>query len=67
MPNVNDTFVETIKLGPCHKDIAQPNTVCEVDAFGVPTGPEFTFTYRLTRLPDVTLGPVLDPSPWPHP
>jgi hypothetical protein len=55
MPNVNDTFEESIKLGPCHDE----NVVCGSGWLGW-SGPEYKFTWRLTRLPD---GPVLDPSP----
>lgn len=58
MPNVNDTFDETITLGACDGDQAPP--VC---AESIPSGPKYTFTYRLTRLPDVTVGPVVDPNP----
>lgn len=57
MPNVNDTFEETITLGPCHDERG-----C-VESPGLPTGPEYTFTWRLTRLPDRTLEPELDPDP----
>lgn len=57
MPNANDTFEETITLGPCHDERG-----C-VESPWLPTGPEYTFTYRLTRLPDRTLDPVLDPNP----
>jgi len=54
MPNVNDTFEETITLGPCHDERG-----C-VESPGLPTGPEYTFTWRLTRLPDRRRPPVLD-------
>jgi hypothetical protein len=57
MPNVGDTFEETIKLGPCHDERG-----C-VESPGLPTGPEYTFTWRLTRLPNRILEPVVDPNP----
>ena len=57
MPNVGDTFDQTIKLGDCHDADG-----C-VDSPGLPTGPEYTFTYRLTRLPSALQDPVLDSQP----
>jgi hypothetical protein len=56
MPNVNDTFDETITLGPCHDERG-----C-VESPGLPTGPEYTFTYRLTRLPDTPVVRGIKPS-----
>lgn len=46
MPNVYDTYDETIRLGPCYDErgcITSP---------GTPEDPDYSFTYRLTRLPD---------------
>jgi hypothetical protein len=42
LPNVGDQYVETIVLIPCKE------TVCDVTY-----GPDYSFTYRITRLPDV--------------
>jgi hypothetical protein len=56
MPNVGDWFEETIRLGgPC----GNYQGICGFGLFS-PTGPEYEFTWLLTRLPD---GPILDPSP----
>jgi len=57
MPNVNDTVNETTTLGPCFDE---REMICTEGLF-TPTGPKYTFTYRLTRLPDHTVSPVLDP------
>jgi hypothetical protein len=56
MPNINDTFEETIDLGPCFDERG-----CPMDFPGKPIGPEYTFTYVITRLPDVSVGPVVGP------
>ena len=61
MPNVNDTVEETIKLGACYDDEGREGGCVETPIW--PTGPEYTFTYRLTRLPDVTQEPVINPNP----
>ena len=45
MPNVGDTFDETITLGPCFDERG-----C-VTSPGTPNDAEYTFTYRFTRLP----------------
>lgn len=58
MPNVHDTVDETTTLGPCFDD---REMICTEGLF-TPTGPKYTFTYRLTRLPDRTVSPVLDPG-----
>jgi hypothetical protein len=52
LPKVGDVFIETVVLNPCSGD-----GVCDVT-----WGPDYTFTYRITRLPDVRvdLRPVLD-------
>jgi hypothetical protein len=55
MPNVGDTFEETITLGPCFDERG-----C-VTSFGTPNDAEYRFTYRLTRLP--APGILLDPTP----
>jgi hypothetical protein len=53
MPNVNDTFTESITLvPPC-----EGNNVCTKSPFDS----EYRFTYRLTRLPDRP--PVIGPVP----
>lgn len=57
MPNVYDTYDETIDLGPCYDERG-----C-VTSPGTPTGPHYTFTYRLTRLPDQVLEPQVGPGP----
>jgi hypothetical protein len=44
MPNVGDTFDETITLGPCFDERG-----C-VTSPGTPNDAEYTFTYRFTRL-----------------
>jgi hypothetical protein len=49
MPNVGDTYEETITLGPCFDE--QGNEGGCVIAPGLPTDAEYTFTYRITRLP----------------
>lgn len=46
LPNVGDVRVETVKLSHCEKD-----TICGASSF-----PEYTFTYRVTRLADVSVG-----------
>jgi hypothetical protein len=53
LPNVGDEYIETIVLNPCDYD----ETACEVTY-----GPDYSFTYRVTRLPDVRvdLRSVLD-------
>ena len=56
MPQVGNTFQETITLGPCHD-----HRGC-VTSPGLPTGPEYEFTWRLTRLPDRIIDPVIDPD-----
>jgi len=43
MPNVGDVYDETVELFPC---------LSELCAIG-PLTPDYTFTYRITRLPDV--------------
>jgi hypothetical protein len=47
LPNVGDEFIETIVLNPCPSGV----TVCDVTY-----GPDYSFTYRITRLPDVRVG-----------
>src|SRR5262249_11101362 len=47
LPNVGDESIETVKLSPCRKDEYQ----C-----GGPSLPDYEFTYRVTRLPDVRVG-----------
>ncbi len=44
LPNVGDSFTETVVLSPCQSD----ENVC-----GGWDLPDYTFTYRTTRLPDV--------------
>jgi hypothetical protein len=44
--NVGDTFIETVALNPC-----RGADVCDVTY-----GPDYTFTYRITRMPDVRVG-----------
>jgi hypothetical protein len=44
LPNVGDQYIETVRLNPCSSD----GDVCGGMDF-----PEYTFTYRTTRLPDV--------------
>ncbi len=45
LPNVGDSFIETVALNPCEGD----------DICGAPWAgfPDYSFTYRTTRLPDV--------------
>lgn len=43
LPNVGDVYDETVRLFPCEEE------VCGVG----PDAPDYTFTYRITRLPDV--------------
>jgi hypothetical protein len=50
MPNVNDTFDETINLGACFDEQGIEGDCLEIPI--LPTGPWYEFTYRLTRLPD---------------
>ena len=57
MPRVNDVVEETIKLGPCFDERG-----C-IESPGTPNDPEYTFTYRLTRLPNTLPDPLLDPDP----
>jgi hypothetical protein len=51
LPNVGNEHIETVVLNPCRGD------VCDVTY-----GPDYSFTFRVTRLPDVRvgLGSVLD-------
>ena len=58
LPHVGNTYEETITLGgPCGH--VEPTEVCGYsDIF--PTGPEYTFTYRITRAKDAD--PVLAPN-----
>jgi hypothetical protein len=44
LPNVGDEFIETVVLNPCPSGVS----VCDVTY-----GPDYSFTYRITRLPDV--------------
>lgn len=46
LPNVGDEFIETVVLNPC-----RGTDVCDVTY-----GPDYSFTYRITRLPDVRVG-----------
>ncbi|OQW36849.1 MAG: hypothetical protein A4E19_21135 [Nitrospira sp. SG-bin1] len=46
LPNVGDEYIETIVLKPC-----RGADVCDVTY-----GPDYSFTYRITRLPDVKMG-----------
>jgi hypothetical protein len=63
LPYVGDYVEETITLGPCFDERG-----C-VESPGLPTGPEYTFSYRVTRLPnkrvvDQPLPPYpIDPTP----
>lgn len=63
LPYVGTYVEETITLGPCFDDRG-----C-VESPGLPTGPEYTFSYRVTRLPDKRvvdqpLPPLpIDPTP----
>ena len=50
MPNVGDTFDETIKLGP-KIDASGNDVVNGPVSAGAPGPGEYTFTYRITRLP----------------
>lgn len=43
LPNVGDEYIETVLLNPC-----RGADVCDVTY-----GPDYSFTYRITRLPDV--------------
>ncbi len=45
LPKVGDEFIETARLNPCR------DGVCDVTY-----GPDYTFTYRITRLRDVRVG-----------
>ena len=45
LPNVGDTFTETVVLSPCQGD-----DLCGPGIFGFP---DYSFTYRTTRLADV--------------
>lgn len=51
LPNVGNEHIETVVLSPCR------DTVCDVTY-----GPDYSFTFQVTRLPDVRvrLGSVLD-------
>jgi hypothetical protein len=57
MPNVGDTVEETITLGPCFDGRAGEGG-CTTGT-GIPDPAEYTFTYRLTRLPVQLQGRVL--------
>ena len=57
MPNVGDTFEESIKLGCHYNEYGEPR-VCHT--FPGHTGPEYEFTWRITRLPDAL--PILHPT-----
>jgi hypothetical protein len=46
LPNVGDERIETVKLSPCRKD----EYLCGGNL------PDYTFTYRVTRLPNVSVG-----------
>jgi hypothetical protein len=46
LPNVGDEFIETVVLNPC-----RGADVCDVTY-----GPDYSFTYRITRMPDVRVG-----------
>lgn len=54
LPNVGDEYTETVVLIPCEWGV----DLCATTY----TSPDYTFTYRITRLPDrrLTLGSVLD-------
>lgn len=56
MPNVYDTYYETIRLGPCHDERG-----C-VTSPGLPEPADYSFTYGLTRLPDYVLEPAASPG-----
>jgi hypothetical protein len=56
LPNVGDSFEESMKFSCRHGEFGP--RVCNVPIFE-PTGPEYEFTWRVTRLPDK---PVLDQS-----
>jgi hypothetical protein len=58
LPRVGSSVAETITLGPCFDERG-----C-VESPGLPTGPEYTFSYRVTRLPDRR---VFDQPLPPHP
>ena len=58
LPNVGNSFEESIRFA-CQYGEHGP-WVCHSSLYYEPTGPEYEFTWRVTRLPD---GPVLDPSP----
>lgn len=60
LPNVGDTIEQTFSLGECfdRDDI-------DVCAIGFPSGPEYRFTFRVTRLPDFVHDPVLQFTPGP--
>jgi hypothetical protein len=45
LPNVGNEHIETVVLNPCRGD------VCDVTY-----GPDYSFTFRVTRLPDVRVG-----------
>jgi hypothetical protein len=57
LPNVGDSFEESMRFA-CKYGEFGP-WVCPRGLFE-PTGPEYEFTWRVTRLSN---GPVLDPSP----
>jgi hypothetical protein len=46
LPNVGAEYIETVTLSPCPKD---------QDTCGAADFPDYTFSYRVTRLPDVPL------------
>ena len=55
LPNVNDTVEETIALDRCQHD-----TICGYGPLA-PSGPSYTFTYRITRMRDVQIIPTVQP------
>lgn len=64
LPFVGDFSEETVTLGDCFDE-----DTC-VESPGLPTGPEYTFSWRVTRLPDKRVfsgptGPIhpIDPVP----
>ncbi len=56
MPNVYDTYYETIRLGPCHDERG-----CVISP-GLPEPADYSFTYGLTRLPDYVPEPAVSPG-----
>jgi hypothetical protein len=51
LPNVGDEYIETVVLNPCSID----GSVCD-QGWGPWDSGKYTFTYRVTRLPDVKVG-----------